>query len=407
MEESIVKIKIPKTQIEENDRKTIKIFLPNSSKLHNYFMYVPNDKTIKEEDGYSIQFFENKNYRLTNNTKKIYLSGNEILEIFNGKDTQKEAIDKVLYENLEELPNELKEKNNWVVYYVKWNKEKGKNIKILINAKTGKWAESNNPDTWSDFNSALKYAKEHNADGVAFALNRCGITCIDIDNSINDKGGLSLLAEECLKRFKDTYVETSVSGRGLHIFIKEDILQGDRYKNRSIVNGEELEVYDNVRIISMTGNNKFNRITSIIPISAKDKEWLQKNLGEKVKPKEHIAPTRLDKNDSVLIDIIRKSKKASEFNALYSGVSLTGDHSRDDFKLLNLLAFFSECNASQMDSVFRSSGLYRPEKGDKYLERSIEKAIATLRTRIRPFGVNKNTNSSKRKKMEEKGDGRC
>ena len=61
---------------------------------------------------------------------------------------------------------------------------------------------------------------------------------------------------------------------------------------------------------------------------------------------------------------------------------MLGDNSRSDFKLLNILAFFSDSDPMQMERIFKESKLYRPEKGEQYVQRSVRKAIDTLSTRI-------------------------
>ena len=53
-------------------------------------------------------------------------------------------------------------------------------------------------------------------------------------------------------------------------------------------------------------------------------------------------------------------------------------------KMCNILAFFTDCDADQIERIFKQSGLYRPEKNDAYLKRTIDKAIGTLA--LRPTG---------------------
>ena len=105
---------------------------------------------------------------------------------------------------------------------------------------------------------------------------------------------------------------------------------------------------------------------------------MQQLLGLKAKTVSVSAPSRISLNDRDIIEQIRSSKKGKDFDVLFSGGTLTGDKSRDDMIMLNILAFFTDRNAFQMESIFKSSGLYRPEKGANYLKISIDKAIQTL-----------------------------
>lgn len=76
-----------------------------------------------------------------------------------------------------------------------------------------------------------------------------------------------------------------------------------------------------------------------------------------------------------------------------NGGAITGDKSRDDMILLNMLAFFTDCNRAQMESIFLSSarsaeiGADGRKKSSNYLSRSIEKACSSLKTRISPAAI--------------------
>ena len=168
--------------------------------------------------------------------------------------------------------------------------------------------------------------------------------------------------------------------------VKDDILANGKYKNRAEIPDGEIEVYDEKRFISMTGNIRSKTVRlGKSPIATTS--WLQGKLGEKVLIKNNnVAPPRkgqgIDRSDRALIERIQRSKSAADFNALFNGDNMLGDNSRSDFKLLNILAFFSDCDAMQMERLFKESKLYRPEKGEQYVQRSVRKAIDTLNTRI-------------------------
>lgn len=271
-------------------------------------------------------------------------------------------------------PQIMKELDNWCVFKTKWNEEKGKKDKYIISPINGRWAKINDSSTWTDFKTALKYAEENNCEGLSFALNGNAITCIDLDKCYKN-GKLNSLSSEMLGYFSNTYVEQSASGNGIHIFFLGDVLENGTYKNRNESERGEIEVYDSSRFISMTGKT----ITSTNELeicSNSAKEILQKTLGKKTQNKV-FAPSRNNQSDAEVIAKIRNSKVANDFNNLMAGISLTGDHSRDDFKLLNILAFFTDCDKWQMESIFATSALYRPEK-KAYLQRSIENACSTL-----------------------------
>ena len=158
----------------------------------------------------------------------------------------------------------------------------------------------------------------------------------------------------------------------------------------------------------MTGNLRSNTVRlgkSPIATTA----WIQAQLGEQVAIKataKQQQPRRpsgtIDRSDSAVLERIRRSKKAGEFEALFKGQDVTGDNSRNDFKLLNILAFFTDCDAMQMERIFKDSALYRPEKGEQYVRRSINKAIDTLSTRMSDRAL-MNGNGSKKGNGNNRG----
>ena len=67
--------------------------------------------------------------------------------------------------------------------------------------------------------------------------------CIDLDKVSRD------MREKFCRDFQDTYIETSQSGNGLHIFAKGEI--ADNFNNQI----NKVEMYKNNRCIAMTGNS--------------------------------------------------------------------------------------------------------------------------------------------------------
>lgn len=272
------------------------------------------------------------------------------------------------------IPKEMQDLPNWCVFKTRWNEEKGKKDKFIISPKTGKWAKANMADTWTDFETALRYVASDNAYvGIAFALNKNGIACIDLDHSIDENGQLTPLAKRLSELYSDTYTETSVSGNGIHIFVQADLLDGDKYQNRSQTPDGEIEIYDNARFISMTGETR-NQVKTLSNGQSANNS-LRAYLTVRPKLTTQKRSYGLHATSNEIIERIRKSKVAGEFNSLYAGESLTNDHSRDDYKLLCMLSFFCNGDERMIRDIFETSGLYRPEKGEKYLDISIKKAI--------------------------------
>ena len=73
----------------------------------------------------------------------------------------KQKFDKVEQQLRTCLPAEMKDKPNWVIVRTRENADTGRLDKFLISPVTGKFAESDNPETWADFDTACKYAREN------------------------------------------------------------------------------------------------------------------------------------------------------------------------------------------------------------------------------------------------------
>ena len=281
---------------------------------------------------------------------------------------QFEKVEKNLRES---LPDEMKNKANWVVVRTRENKETGRLDKFLIDVHTGKFAASDNPETWTDFDTACKYAKEHGGVALAYALDGTdGIACIDLDHCIGKDGKRSALADEVLSKCGKTYVEYSVSDRGIHVF--------GRTKGadlRSFSKDGDMEYYQDRHFITMTANGAgYSRLESFDTPEMKSllerklerrTEW--KNVG-----KGEAGLSQMD--DRELLEKAFSAKNGDTVRRLYNGEDLRHNHSNSDMSLMNYLAFYSGGNVEQMARIFATSGLYRPDKPASYYEYTAIKA---------------------------------
>lgn len=394
-------IELSADQIGNEYEKSVMIRMPQGEYSSFVFFAPKNLVRGGEKDGTKkLSVRSDWEYRLQNDGLQVELNGSELRAAFAGREVGKSAKrvaprrrNKQRLSDLEaNVPDEMKALKNWCVFRTKYNPETERQEKFVISPTDGKWAKSNDPNTWVDFQTALKYAEENDCAGLSFALDgKCGITCIDLDKSISKDGKLTESAEKLTQELADTYAETSVSGNGIHIFVADDILH-KTYKNRADLPDGEIEVYDNVRFISMTGNkrSKSNKLTKC---PAATTSWLRGKLGRKSAEYDN-KPRNIERqSDSDVIERIRRSKRGRDFDTLMSGGAITGDKSRDDMILLNMLAFFSDCDRSQMEAIFRSSGRsvetggQGQGKSSNYLARSIDKAVSSLKTRISPAAL--------------------
>ncbi len=281
------------------------------------------------------------------------------------------------------VPQEMKAIPHWCVYRTKWNADKGKKDKFILNPADGHWAKSSDEKTWTSFEAALDYARKNNCEGLAFALTQAsGITCIDLDKCYNEQGDVSELAKRVTQLFPTTYTERSASGNGLHVFVRGDLTANGAYKNRAETPYGEIEAYSQARFISVTGNSINGKTELTIPTDIAADE-IRKLLGRRTPPTQlgHAASDYMTNDDAEILARIQKSRRAREYEALSRGDNVTGDRSRNDWQMAKILAFFSAGDAAQVARIMRASGINRPDKPDVYYERTAQKAVDTLTAR--------------------------
>jgi putative DNA primase/helicase len=270
--------------------------------------------------------------------------------------------------NFDKIPQELKDLEQWVCWKGIIN-EKGKISKIPVNPRTGGGAMSNNPATWSDFETAVKAAEAHKYSGVGFMFDE-GYFGVDLDDAEEN------LKNEFISKLQ-SYTEVSVSGKGIHIICRGKLPDGSRRKGK-------IEMYDTRRFFVMTGN-------TIGEFQVRDgtetiKELHDKYIADK-EPIKYVVNVKQTSTEITDDEVIRKasnSKNGNLFTLLlqgnWEGLSYQSQ-SEADMAFSNMLAFWTRKNKTQMDRIVRMSGLYR-EKWDKkhgkatYGEMTLDNAIA-------------------------------
>lgn len=264
---------------------------------------------------------------------------------------------------IENIPEELKKVNQWVC----WQGE----AKIPKNAKNGQNAKSNDKETWSDFDTAIKACDTYGFDGLGFMFAN-GYFGVDLDHCLDNVDFVDEFVETL-----QSYTEISRSGNGIHIICKGKLPEGSRRKGG-------VEMYSEGRYFICTGNVYNQKYTQIKDCTESVKILHNKYLPTSVPKAEIKKQVIVDLDDAEIIDKARNCKSGSLFSMLYAGEweGLFPSQSEADLALCNQLAFWTGRNEAQMDRIFRSSGLYR-DKWDKkrgsntYGEITIGKACAS------------------------------
>ena len=355
---------LPNSLLKANEEKgTIAVSLPEG-----FIVRCINGRAEKEEE-------KKLELQVDNFIEEVRGRGKESYDTYQ-KPSEGTKSDKFLkYEErlIEAVPQEMKDRPNWVAIKTWYNKEKGKVEKRPIDCNTGEYADSVNPATWTTFDKARAFVKEKGYTTVAYALDgKDGICCIDLDGCLDENGEYSALAKETMNKCGKTYMELSLSKKGLHIFGKTKGMDV-----RSFSKDGDMEFYQSGRFISMTGDGTaYSQLESLDRYEVKslierkfDKRTELKGQGQGVAG----LSTMTDR------DVVEKAcadkKYGAKFKALYEGQDLQNNHSNSDMSLMNRLAFWCNGDKEQMLRIFATSGLYRPEKSDAYYEGTAIKAV--------------------------------
>jgi hypothetical protein len=259
------------------------------------------------------------------------------------------------------VPEVMKKQCAWVGYITKPNGQRMD--KIPMDVMKGIPAKSNDPETWTDFDTALDLAVQRRYDGVGFMFSS-PFGGIDIDHCVQD-GQISEMAKDVL-RTMNIYAEYSPSGKGIHLIFMGEIKQNRR------VTAKGLEIYTKGRFFTVTGDRLMDYSGEVIDRSeALNQIWSK-----------YFEPIKQDD----IFSKIAKSKDADKFNKLFAG-QWQGNYpsqSEADLALCNKLAFWTGKDANKMDALFRQSGLFRAKWDEKhfgdgrtYGQSVIEKAITS------------------------------
>ena len=279
------------------------------------------------------------------------------------------------------VPQELKEYPNWVCWQAVADERSHSGIsKKPVNPLTGGMAQSNNPSTWTDFDTALR--ESHKYSGIGFMFGNSPFFGVDLDDMPEDiedykNGGTDNIVAEFVHTLQ-SYTEYSQSKTGIHIVCKGTLPKGGRKKKHDFGG---FEMYENGRFFVVTGDycSEYGDITDC---TEKVKSLHSKYIGGGKEPvaRKISAPVVYTAND--IIDIALNAKNGNLFRSLLNGdFSMYGSQSEADLAFCNMLAFWTGCDSDKMDAIFRSSGLMRDkwdrkQSGSTYGTITIEKAIA-------------------------------
>lgn len=267
------------------------------------------------------------------------------------------------------IPEEMKGYPHWLVWKL-INKGGEKPSKVPFSVHGGA-AAVNDSATWGTFKEAAAAYEAGQYDGIGFVFTGTPFVGIDIDSCINQETGeVSPEAADIIKATQ-SYTELSQSRKGLHIIMRGKLQAGRRRNGPFEMYGD-----GSPRYFAMTGN-LWGEPTGLEANQAAIDAVHKKYIAKQEKPAEG-SPLE----DEQIIDKASSAKNGGAFLALYNGdwQGKYKSQSEADMAFCNLLAFWTGCNADQMDRIFRRSGLMRPKWDEQhgsrtYGEITVQRAI--------------------------------
>jgi putative DNA primase/helicase len=283
----------------------------------------------------------------------------------------------------ERIPESLKALKQFVVWRYFWIADRQIWDKPPLNARTGNLASSTNPGTWGTFTHAITSYASGLFDGIGLVLcKKNHIVGVDLDHCRNtDTGDIESWAWEIMREL-NTYTEISPSGTGLR-FLAEGTLPGKGRKKGAI------ELYDNARYLTLTGQHVEGTPTSIEPRQEAVNALLVRVFGSSQtepnppNPQPNGISSRFEDNE--ILAKACAARNGEKFTRLWNGSTAdytrngNAGHNEADLALCALIAFWTR-DPEQLDRLFRRSGLMRPKwdesrGGETYGAMTIRKAL--------------------------------
>lgn len=308
-------------------------------------------------------------------------------------------------ERYKNVPDELKMLKHWVCYKLV-PKEDGRVSKEPRDPRSGKGAKSNDPNSWLDFDSALKGMNKWGLDGLSFALGN-GFVGIDLDHVIENGNFTNTAAREIFNSV-NSYSELSPSGTGVHIICKAPPIP-DGGGTRAELPGQahpgttdptkkqQLEMYSQGRFLTMTGKVISGR-KEVKDCSLEFSAVHERFIGIKTKkvadPEALANAVKVTASDAEIIEKIMASDKGHLFSQLWNGDWGSAGYpsqSEADMALINMLTYWCNGDRDRIDGLFRQSGLMRDkwnrrQSGSTYGALTIDQALANFTPYTGPSG---------------------
>jgi len=303
---------------------------------------------------------------------------------------------------------------------------------VPVDPASGELASTTDDRTWTDLETAQQYAAERtDVAGLGFVFTAVdSLVGVDLDDCRDpETGELDEQASAIVERL-DSYTEVSPPGTGVHVIV-EGTLPADRRRSGDV------EMYEEARCFTMTGahlsltpqriHERAEALSEVHADVIADRTGTDpdsptaktvgasppESLGNSTERSisDESAPETGDSasdsgggtlDDEALLHHAREAANGEKFERLWQGQTAGyPSHSEADMALCCLLAFWTSGDQTQMEQLFRQSGLHREKwdevhyaDGSTYGEKTIERAIATTSEFYDPDAGEESTHAS-------------
>ncbi len=284
-------------------------------------------------------------------------------------------------------PSRLRSANRWIVWRFVQKPGKPKPDKVPYSVK-GYQVDRHDSSEWLTFDEAL--AARGRFDGIGFVLGD-GFVGYDHDDCVVN--GVIVPDVGNIVHDLKSYTEFSPSGNGVHVIVCGSLPPTGRRTN-----GHEL--YDD-QFFTFTGNHVAGTPTDVMDRTDEVRMLHRRLFGDRRSTASltdvptYIREGRRGTENITDDDIIQRmpndvvlrlamgATNGAKFQCLFNGQwgGLFDSQSEADMALCCMLAFWTACNRTQMNELFRLSGLYREKWGEQrkgtktYGDITIERAI--------------------------------
>jgi hypothetical protein len=291
-----------------------------------------------------------------------------------------------------DVPASLKELRQWLRWKLEPNKD-GDLTKVPYQVNGDK-ASSTNPNTWTDYQTAVSGVIITNTQGVGFVVDG-GIVGIDLDGCRDaNTGDLTEWAQRIVDAL-DSYTEITPSQTGVRVWITGELPESTKVFNLDPACGYggkvKIEVYTDSRYFTVTGDayfdgpaivekrdlkdayKLFHEIRNQYPLQRTQTAAASSGGGQFVEIEKlgFVEPNKLDIFTNGNIESQKPFVISDGIGRLHYE-----SQSEADMAFATVLAIHHDCDQEKVSQDFRASKLYR-SKWDRLEDQTITKAIAT------------------------------